>query len=92
MDSDLWNRIRANARQQTDDQFSSTVSNLTRLTSDEIKQLTPTAVDKENFAQLMAIMQDATKSNQQKAEAIKNITALTDIALRLLVTMGQKMV
>lgn len=83
MDS-TWEEIRKNAKKQTDDAFASKVSSLTRLTDDEIKEITPNALDKERLATLLGIVADATKSNEEKAETIRNINGLAEIAIPLL--------
>ena len=83
MDS-TWEEIRKKAKKQTDDTFASKVSSLTRLTDDEIKEITPNALDKERLATLLEIVADATKSNSEKAEAIRNINGLAEIAVPLL--------
>lgn len=83
MDS-TWEEIRKKAKKQTDDTFASKVSSLTRLTDDEIKEITPNALDKERLATLLGIVGDATKSNNEKAEAIRNINGLAEIAVPIL--------
>lgn len=83
MDS-TWEEIRKKAKKQTDDTFASKVSSLTRLTDDEIKEIAPNALDKEKLATLLGIVADATKSNNEKAEAIRNINGLAEIAVPLL--------
>ena len=83
MDS-TWEEIRKNAKKQTDDAFASKVSSLTRLTDDEIKEITPNAIDKERLATLLEIVADAKKSNDKKAEAIRSISGLAEIAVPLL--------
>lgn len=83
MDSS-WEEIRKQAKKQTDNTFASKASSLTRLTDDEIKEITPNGLDKERFATLLEIVSDATKSNNEKAEAIRNITGLAEIAVPLL--------
>lgn len=83
MDS-TWEEIRKKAKKQTDDTFASKVSSLTRLTDDEIKEITPNALDKERLTTLLGIVADATKSNNEKAEAIRNIKGLAEIAVPLL--------
>jgi hypothetical protein len=80
-----WEEIRKRAKKQTDDAFASKVSGMTRLTDDEIKEITPSALDKERFATLLGIVADATKSNDEKAEAIRNISGLAEIVVPLLV-------
>jgi len=83
MDS-TWEEIRKKAKKQTDDAFASKVSSLTRLTDEEIKAITPKALDKERLATLLGIVADATKSNNEKAEAIRNTNGLAEIVVPLL--------
>lgn len=80
----VWEEIRKKAKKQTDDAFAAKVSSLTRLTDEEIKEITPGALDKERFAALLGIIADATKDNHEKAEAIRNIEGLAEIAIPLL--------
>ena len=82
--SSTWEEIKKKAKKQTDDTFASKVSGLTRLTDDEIKEISPNALDKEKLAILLGIVADATKSNNEKAEAIRNINGLVEIAVPLL--------
>jgi len=79
-----WEEIRKNAKNKTDESFVSAVSSLTRLTDDEIKAIAPTVSDKENFAALLKIINDATKSNEEKAKSIRNINGLVEIVIPLL--------
>ena len=83
MDS-TWEEIRKKAKKLTDDTFASKVSSLTQLTDDEIKEITPNALDKERLATLLGIVADTTKSNNEKAEAIRNMNGLAEIAVPLL--------
>jgi hypothetical protein len=79
-----WEEIRKRAKKQTDDTFASKISSLTRLTDDEIKAITPSALDKERFATLLGIVADGAKSNNEKADAIRKIDGLAEIAVPLL--------
>jgi len=79
-----WEEIRKKAKKQTDDAFAPKVSRLTRLTDDEIKEITPNALDKVRLATLLGVIADATKSNNEKAEAIRNVNGLAEIAVPLL--------
>jgi len=84
MNEQKWEEIRRKAKEKSDAEFASTASSLTRLTDEEIKEITPNPLDKEKFSELMAIVKDATKSNEAKAQAIKNISGLANIAVKLL--------
>jgi hypothetical protein len=79
-----WESVLKDAQKQTDDVFASRVSSLTRLTDTEIKEITPTAPDKEKLAKLMSIVADATLNNNAKAQQIKAITGLLEVAVPLL--------
>lgn len=84
MDSQKWEEIRRKAKEKTDKEFASAASSLTRLTEEEIKEITPQPLDKEKLAESMSIVKDKTKSNEEKAQAIRNIEGLTIIAVKLL--------
>ena len=79
-----WEEIRKKAKKQTDGSFASKVSSLTRLTDAEIKEIIPNALDKERLATLLGVIADATKSNNEKADAIRNIDGLAEIVVPLL--------
>lgn len=84
MDAQKWKKILENAKAKTDREFASEASSLIRLTDDEIMEIAPQPLDKEKFAELMSIVKDATKSNEEKAKAIQNINGLAKIAVSLL--------
>lgn len=79
-----WESILANAKKQTDDTFASRVSSLTTLTDAEVKAITPQATDKEKLAKLMSIVSDATLDNNAKAQQIRSVAGLVEIAIPLL--------
>ena len=83
MDTEKWKEIRKKAKDKTDIEFASEASSLTRFTDEEIKAIAPSIEDREKLAQLMEIVSDATKSNQEKAKAIKNIAGLAEIAIQI---------
>ncbi|MBL0174330.1 MAG: hypothetical protein IPP94_03525 [Ignavibacteria bacterium] len=82
--SSTWDEIRKKAKKQTDDAFAAKVSGLTRLTDEEILAITPTATDKQRFAELMGIVADAALSNEEKADALRKVEGLAEIAVPLL--------
>lgn len=79
-----WEEILATAKTDTDAEFAAKASSLTRLTDDEITSILPSSQDREDFARLMVVVADATKSNEEKAAAISNISGALKIALPLL--------
>ncbi|MHC4154771.1 MAG: hypothetical protein ACYST6_07600 [Planctomycetota bacterium] len=84
MDPAIWERIRKSAKRKTDKNFATEASSLTRLTNEEILKIAPTPVDREKFAELMTVVKDAAKSNQAKAQALRNIQGLAEIAVSLI--------
>jgi hypothetical protein len=59
------------------------VAKLSGCSTDELKTIALDALDKEKLEQLMAIVGDATRSNEKKAEAINAIAGLSQIAIDL---------
>ena len=84
MNAQKWKEILENAKKKTDSEFASEASSLIHLTDEEIKEITPEPLNKEKFAELMTIVTDATKSNEEKAAAIRSIDGLAEIAVSLL--------
>lgn len=85
MDNAEWAALRAKANQIANDQFASEVSDIASLTRKQVSEIiAETAVDKETIAHLMTTISDATKSNQEKAQAIKNINGFAEVAASLI--------
>ena len=79
-----WNEIASQAGQATDNHFQSQMSSLTRLNDQEIEDLiNETGISKENLANVIKEVKDATKSNIDKANAIKNISKGVDVLVGL---------
>ena len=77
------------AATMTDEEFHSEVANLTKLTDDETEKLiTETGISKNDLAQVLKEVKDATASNEQKAAAIqkidKGVSTLVALARRFL--------
>ncbi len=69
-----WKKIAEEAANKTDQEFSNQISSLTRLNDDEIISLiSDTGINKQDLTEVLKVVHDATKSNQEKAEAISNI-------------------
>ncbi len=79
-----FEEILANAGKLTDEKLASEISSLTRLTDKEIKEIAPKPLDKKKLAQLLAVVKDATITNEEKAQAVKTIEGLAEIAISLL--------
>jgi len=84
MDSEAWKKIRLAAREQSLEEFSTEASNLIRLTKSEVEMVIPAGMDKEKLAELMEIVKDTTKDNNQKAEDIRSIAGLAEITVSLI--------
>ena len=70
-----WNQIIQDAANETDESYQSKISSLSSLNDAEIEKLiTEEGISKQDLAAVLKEVTDATKSNQQKAEAIENIT------------------
>ena len=79
-----WDDIRRNAKTQTEDTFASQISSLTSLKDGEINEIAPTSEDKDKLAHLLSIVNDAATNNNAKADAIRNVNGLLEIAIPLL--------
>ncbi len=84
IDSQKWEEIRRKAREKTEKEFASLAASLTRLTEEEIKEIAPQRIDQDRLAHFMAIVKDGTRSNEEKAQAIRDTEGLVVIAVKLL--------
>ncbi|WMJ75285.1 hypothetical protein RCC89_19280 [Cytophagaceae bacterium ABcell3] len=79
-----WNEIANQAGQSTDDYFKSQMSSLTRLNDQEIEDIiNETGISKQDLANVLKEVKDATKSNANKANAIRNISKGIDVLVGL---------
>ena len=72
------------AAKETDDDLASVVSSITRLTTDEIKEICPTNTDVEKLARLLTIVKSAESSNTKVNKLVGNVQELAGIAIRLI--------
>ena len=85
MNDQEWQMLRNKARGIAIEEYSTEASSIIRLTREEITSIIENAeVDKEKLSELISVVNDASKSNNQKAEAIKNITGLAEVAVSLI--------
>ncbi len=82
--SNYWDEIISTAGDQSISEFSDRASSLIKLTNQEIEDAIPQGVDHAKFAELMKVVNDATKSNQEKAENIRSTIGFAEIAANLL--------
>jgi len=85
MNDQEWQALRNKARGIAIEEYSTAASSIIRLTKAEITSIIETAeVDKEKLSELISVVNDASKSNSEKADAIKNITGLAEVAVSLI--------
>ncbi len=88
MNDQEWLALRNKARGIADEEYSVEASNIIRLTKKEIASIIENAeVDKEKLSELIVIINDASISNTQKAEAIKKVSGLAEVAVSLIKTL-----
>lgn len=68
----------------TNQQLAGELARLAPLSQDEISRLLPRRVDKEQFAQLLQIVNSASSQNNKVAELRANIETLGSVVLKLL--------
>lgn len=78
-----WDQIIDEADRVAKEEFISDASSLVKLTNEEIEAIIPPEVDHKHFAELIAVVHDAQKSNMEKAEAIRNSVEFAKIAVNL---------
>jgi hypothetical protein len=73
-----------NAAKSTDRHFALEMAGLTKLTTTAIEELIfKTGIDKEALIQTIRLVQDATKSNTEKAKAILHINKGLEVVLEI---------
>ena len=83
-----WKSIIEAAAKQTDVELASQISSLSRLTDAEIAKIAPERPDKERLVQLLTIVADATKSNTEKAVAVRNTAGFAELAVSVIKTLA----
>ena len=69
---------------RTDDRLAGKISQVTRLTEDEVKGMFPDPADVQKVAQLMQIVKRAGSRNAKINELCQNIESFAGVALKLL--------
>lgn len=79
-----WDEITEQAANATDAHFANQISSLTRLNDDEIQHLIfETGISKQDLTTVIKEIKDATKSNESKANSIKNISKGFDVLVAI---------
>lgn len=85
MNNEEWQRLREKAKELANEEYAAEASTIIRLTKEEISGIIDeAAVNKDKLSELIAVVNDGSKSNNQKAEAIRNIAGLAEVAASLI--------
>lgn len=85
MTNDEWKALRGKANQLATEQYASEASDIAKLTKKQVQDIiSESGVDKQKIADLVLVVNDSTKTNNQKAAAIKNVTGLAEVAASLI--------
>jgi len=85
MDQKQWEELHKKAKEMSKKQYSSQVSDLSSLTQKEVNSIIKESqVDKDKLSELIKIINDSSKSNKQKAKAIKTTKDLAEVAVALI--------
>jgi hypothetical protein len=77
-----WDKIADDAAKETDAQFADKMSKFMTLDDDQINQaINEKGISNENLSEVLKVVRDATKSNEAKAQAIRNISNGVDIVI-----------
>ncbi|MFV2014963.1 MAG: hypothetical protein ACC656_06025 [Candidatus Heimdallarchaeota archaeon] len=71
------------AAEQTEQKLGNQISSLTRMTENEIQELLSIGITKKDLARVIKECKDATKSNQNKNEAISKINGGINAIIQL---------
>ncbi|MCW3110382.1 MAG: hypothetical protein JWQ09_4888 [Segetibacter sp.] len=75
-----WDAIAKKTQETTDEHFKNQISSLTTLTDNEVSHLiNDTGISKEDLVEVLKTIDDAIKSNEAKAKAIKGINKGVDV-------------
>jgi hypothetical protein len=81
--ADSWDDIIAGAVASTNEELKADIAKKTRLTTEDIGRIARTKEDKAALAALLAVVQDSTRTNEQKARAIGRATDLLKMAVKV---------
>lgn len=72
------------AQQQTDEEYKSVISSLTRLTDEEIDKLFPEKSDKDKLMELLTLVNAETTANQKIIKLKENAEKFSAVMLKLI--------
>ena len=82
--ADYWDHIIKDTGNISIKEFSEKASSFVKLTNKEIEEAIPQGIDQVKFADLMKVVNDAARTNKEKADQIRNISGFAEIAVNLL--------
>lgn len=84
-----WNKIAQDTQRETDAHFKGTISSLTSLKDSDIAVLiTETGISKLDLIEVLKVIDDTSRSNESKAQAIANINN----GIRAIVKMAERII
>ena len=72
------------AAQQTDEELKSQISNLSKLTDEQIKLIAPEKADREKLAKLLSIVKAETDENEKITQITNNIENVAGTIVKVL--------
>lgn len=79
-----WKKLWNEAKKETNEQLAGKISSITSMKDEEIlRVLEESSAEKEELIKLMEVVDDATKDNQEKANALQNINNATSMLISL---------
>jgi len=78
-----WKDILDKAKEETNKELISEIKSLTILSEDEIMVIAPSDLDKTKLRDLLVVIKDATKSNEEKNKVIKDLVEGSNLLIHL---------
>ena len=72
------------AKEETTKELMNEIKNLSKLTDSEINNVAPNNIDKTRLRDLLLVVNNATKSNEEKKKLIKELADTSDIISNLI--------
>jgi hypothetical protein len=79
-----WKNILDKAKEETNKELMIEIKGMSVLTADEIESIASSDVDKTKLRDLLLIIRDTTKSNENKNKIIKELVDGSDVVINLI--------
>jgi len=79
-----WKNILDKAKEETNKELMTEIKGMSVLTEDEIESIASSDVDKTKLRDLLLIIRDTTKSNENKNKIIKELADGSDVVINLI--------